>query len=575
MDFEAAEISIGRLDSNDLVLPKTNVSKSHARLSYKEGRYVIADLQSTNGTFVNGRRIHGPVALRRGDKVYIGDFILGLADSVVSRKAAEKPTSAIRPPSSNPFHSQQQDEGPTRLFMTPFSMPPKAESDHQGLLATFPPRDEISLSPPRAPSNAPPASASPASSIRPHRQTHSRPPARVEDPHSAQGPHTSPAVLTPSLRLQGALATLMERLSEKLPIFESHERAFPSDMGAKLDELIEGMAREGVVGPDLDRRFLRESAISEAVGLGPLDRLLRNQSVREVVVDAPSRILADLGGGLSPVSSFFSTSRAVEVVAKRLLARASVEFDEHESLHEAILPDGSHVTVLGAPLTKTGVLFSVRCPRRSTVSPESLITEGMLNTNMLQLLRDAVRARLNILVTGVRGRNVADVLSALAGLAPDHERLVSIEREPRLAIAHPQVIALSRHGQHALPCAALLEQASRLRCDRLVMDEITFDDAPATLMMAASARGMFLGLLSSSAQAGLNQLQMCAGANSSQAHVLVPAAIQLLVHIQSQRDGLRRVESISEVRIADGQLELVPLHVYRNGFQATEHQPSF
>ena len=149
-------------------------------------------------------------------------------------------------------------------------------------------------------------------------------PPRVQDPDSG-GPATSPAVLAPSVRLQGALQTLMERLAQRMDLSEPRERAFPSEHHAALEALIDELASEGVIGPDLDRRFLTQAAISEAVGLGPLDRLLHNRAVREVVVDGPSRILADLGGGLSPVSSFFSSTQAVQIALRRLCARGGKE----------------------------------------------------------------------------------------------------------------------------------------------------------------------------------------------------------------------------------------------------------
>ena len=94
LDFEAAEIGIGRLEDNDLCLPKNNVSKHHARLVFKDDRYVIVDQKSTNGTYVNGRRITGPMVVRRGDKIYIGDFILTLsgAEGVAAREFGPLPT---------------------------------------------------------------------------------------------------------------------------------------------------------------------------------------------------------------------------------------------------------------------------------------------------------------------------------------------------------------------------------------------------------------------------------------------------------------------------------------------------
>ncbi|MGD8863718.1 MAG: FHA domain-containing protein, partial [Myxococcales bacterium] len=401
LDFGGSEISIGRIEGNDVILPKNNVSKRHARMVFKDDRYIVIDLKSTNGTYVNGRRISAPMVVAPGDKIYIGDFILSLR--AASRVGVSAPPAAPLPqPRSTgapprPLAPEPMDEPglgapgvpqDRRVGPPPRSdAPPAARSD--GEPAPAPPTERppppdtpppppapqtVSARPPRAtpdplrgddapPERAPdeepaktgerPALATekpprgtsdadaPRSPEEPRAEGEERPtasrlrrvpgpgpvrvssmPPRLEDPESGAGPATSPAVLAPSVRLQGALHTLMERLGARMDVTRTSEHAFPSEHQRTLESLIDGLADDGIIGPELDRRFLTEAAISEAVGLGPLDRLLNNRSVREVVVDGPSRILADLGGGLSPVSSFFSSSAAVRVVAARLVARA-------------------------------------------------------------------------------------------------------------------------------------------------------------------------------------------------------------------------------------------------------------
>ena len=404
-------------------------------------------------------------------------------------------------------------------------------------------------------------------------------PPRVQDPESGLGPATSPAVLAPSVRLQGALQTLMERLATRMDVTESRERAFPSEHQATLDGLIDELASEGVIGPDLDRRFLTQAAQSEAVGLGPLDRLFASRSTREVVVDGPSRILADMGGGLSPVSSFFSSAQAVQVTLRRLCARAGTELGKGP-IQELELPDGTQVQVLLPPLSASGPLISVRLPLRQATSADSLVTEGVLSIDMLNLLRGAVQRRLNVLVVGPATSGVSSLLAALAAMCLDHERIVTLQRAPSLAIQHPHVLPLNLAGARESALADLWPRAARLRADRLVIDDVQGTDALPLLLGAATARGVLAGVHAATPFAALEQLELFAQVALASARPslsqLLAHAFQLLVHVTVDSGGARRVQTISEVRLDPGSsLELIPLYRYDNGWKSTDHRPSF
>ena len=403
-------------------------------------------------------------------------------------------------------------------------------------------------------------------------------PPRVQDPDSG-GPATSPAVLAPSVRLQGALQTLMERLAQRMDLSEPRERAFPSEHHAALEALITELAAEGVLGPDLDWRFLTQAAISEAVGLGPLDRLLHNRSVREVVVDGPSRILADLGGGLSPVSSFFSSTQAVRIALRRLCARAGRELSS-AAIDEVLLPDGSQVQVLQPPLSMNGPLISIRCPSRSATSADGLVTEGVLSVDMLSLLRAAMQRRLNTLVVGPMANGVSTLLAAIASLCHDHERIVTLQDAPSLAIQHPHVLPLSTRGAGDKRLGELLRHAARLRPDRLVIDDLSGRDALDALLGASATRGVLVGMHAPSPTAALEQLEMFAQVALSGARAtlapLIAQAFQLLVHVSADGNNVRRVLQIAEIRGAHGStLEVAALYRYDNGWKASSERPNW
>ncbi len=636
LDFEGPEIGIGRLEDNDICLPKNNVSKHHARIVLKDDRYVLVDQKSTNGTYVNGRRISVPMVVRRGDKIYIGDFILTLITPEVigeTGRPSRAPSPYIEPPQPRPSQAptrfRDSEEPSTHSFepvdLRPSQLPVVHVTDaparasipqrpQEQTIAAKPPEhapeatehddapQRPSLRPPPVPHEAahatkppPPPPPTPSEptlppivrSIPAKAPNKSIPPWASNDMSSAQGGLTSPAVLAPSVRLQGALSMLMERLSTQIDVRRPAESAFPSEHQPLLDRAIDELASEGAIAADLDRRFLRDSAISEAVGLGPLDRLLANRAVREVVIDGPARILADLGGGLSPVSAFFSGPEAVLVVARRLLHRAGKTLDTNASVHEAQLPGGGLLQLLLPPLSPKGPLISVRCPPRGQSSADSMITDGMLSADMLALLRSALQKRQNLLVVGPPGAGVSTLLGVLATLGPDHERVVIIEDMPSLSLLHAQALPLCRRAAPELDLASLLKHASRLRYDRLVIDDVTAKDALAALTSAAAGSGVLLGMhapdpsaaltqLELFAQLGLGDPQKLAGARMSLSDLLA-RAVQLIVHVAPSKDGNRRVQSISEVRALPGEpLEVRVLYKHDAGsFKATEHRAAF
>ena len=617
LDFEGAEVEIGRLEDNDLCLPKSNVSKHHARLVYKDDRYVILDQKSTNGTYVNGRRITSPMVVRKGDKIYIGDFILTLAQSG-SEGVAAKEFRALpaAEPKNGTLRTRGQDQQPTISDrpIDPRTMLPRVNS-----LAAPPPAATISQgarrnsAPPPLPGRTkhgqPPtkpggrqvsraAQATTPIEMPPQPPTSERPPratlpdmttaamagelvsnAKLDE--AARGGQTTPAVLAPLIRLQGALSLLMERLAAQMNVARPEESAFPSEHQTTLEQLIDELADEGAIGPDLDRRFLREAAMSEAVGLGPLDRLLGNRAVREIVVDGPQRVLADLGGGLTPVSSFFSDDSAVLTMARRLLHRAGIKLDSSETLHEAPLPDGGWVQVLLPPLSAKGPLIAVRCAQRAASSPESLVTDGVLSNDMLSWLRQCVQQRKNLLVIGPTGAGISHVLSLLTRLAGEHERIVAIEDMPSASLLNAQVLPLARKAEPEVALGEQLRRAALLRYDRLVIDDVQPEESLSVLSAAVANPGALFGMHAATPELALALLESFARAlvpgDNRGIRPLLAAAVPYLVHISKDEFGARRVQGISELcHTPSDALELRPLFRYDGtGFVATDPSTSF
>lgn len=630
LEFDKGEVTVGRLETNDIVLPKNNVSKVHSQLIVKEGRAVVSDLKSTNGTYVNGRRIAAPQVLKPGDKVYIGDFILTVEAHAATNDAANAASGDSRRGLVDQSHDQSiadtAHHDPVIAKPRGGSLPPpppmpslrspaladslrrraKSEdtvaaapvSDAAGVLAAsksqpprgsvpapghertvsvpFPAHGELASapSPKRDDSGVVSTAANPVNDVAAPRSSSrpSFPPSRLEDPESSSGPRTSPAVLTPSVRLQGALRSLMERLASHVEVFAPQESAFSTHNGTVLEGLIDELAGEGVVSADLDRVFLRDAAISEAFGLGPLDRLLANSSVREIVLDGPTRVLVDMGGGLSTVSAFFSSKQALMCVAQRLFARAGQTVVDGVSAQECVLPNGSYVQVLLPPLAVRGPLVSVRCAPRMPLNIESLVTQGMMSNDMSLLLRSAIRKRRNVVVLGAAGVGVTTALGVLASLALDDERVVTVEEVPSMTLDHPNALPILRGSKQSLD--DLLRRVARLRYDVIAIDDVRGDVTRDALLLAAERQGVLIGFHAQSVEAALQQLEIFSGV--PQAASLIAQSLHVLVHVGMDRDGVRRVLSIAEITGArDQALAVRELYRFDGSFRATEHKATF
>lgn len=564
--FTGADITVGRLEDNDLVLQKNNVSKRHARVMYSDGRYVVSDLHSTNGTYINGRRITAPVVLRQGDKIYVGDYILSLTD-IESGHPEPADFSEFVPSGPPPVPSAVPA---ARADMPVFPRPVSHAADptlngkpNGESRPSTEPKTVVSPLPPGFNTRAPTGSIVP-------------PP--VPEPGPAKDSTTADSVVTPlnpTRRLQGALATIMDQI--EVPLTGT---AAGAGYASQLDEAIGRLARTGSIGPELDRRFLRDAALNELSGLGPLERLLKDTATRHIVVDSPTRILADQGAGLHPMSLFFSSPQALISVIERLLSMGGSSFSPTMPLQRVTLPQGHQVTVWSAPLAQSGPVLAIRCARQATVSPETLTRDAWLSADMLQLLQQAVSARQNILVCGEPSADISAVISGIAGLCAHSERLLVFATGTGMAVEHPQVISLAPHNTDLGP-QLLLDQALRLRCDRLVIDLVETGNTLPFLLFAATVGGVILGMHMGSQSGALAQLALHAQLSSSvqtQAlHALLARAIGLVVHVRRERDGQQIVSRIAEVIAPEqqGQPEERALFVHDGGFRSTGVRPAF
>ena len=585
MDFDKNEVTIGRVQGNDIILPKGNVSKRHSRIVLKDNRFIVVDLKSTNGTYVNGRKITSPLVVKTGDKIYIGDFILTLEEGAPAYEEPRAPSAPPPPPPSAPPPMPEpeppppmQQQAPRRRSQTappPLRTQPPSRG---GAPPPLPAREPEPAPPPQAQAERFPLDEEPSEDRVPPQPARA-PQKRAPRPES-RGPSPVAATIPPVRRGVGeaepGLRSLMVRVSHAFDVTDDdpgslHDQNRWAQAQRAIEQSLAEMQNEGQLPPGSDRDALAGAALREAVGLGALESLLSDDTVREIVVEGPTKIVADFGNGLEPVQGAFSSIEGVLTVARRLIAQAGERFEPTRAIYETTLPYGPHVTVVFPPVAVRGPVIEIRRMGRMPTA-ETLVQQGWMNEDMLELLREAVRGRRNLMVAGAVGAGVTTLLGALAGLTEERERIVTVEDVPDLHIDREHVISLGASSANGkLSYRAVLAQASKLRSDRLVVDDVRGEEAWDALATIASRRpGNFIGVHAAQGRDAVDHVMRLArlsGNPSDDIGDLIAQAVSLLVQVECAPDGARRITRICEVVSAEGdEVETQDLFVYDGQF---------
>src|SRR3954453_16010042 len=362
---------------------------------------------------------------------------------------------------------------------------------------------------------------------------------------------------------------------------DSHARAAAlDDLAASLRERL--IAEPGGGEGDLHGRIRalvdREAALLDAparnelvalvaersFGLGPLEPLLRDPSVDEVMVNGAGPVWVERAGGLEAADGGFDTDEDVRHAIERILAPLGRRVDEAEPLCDARLPDGSRVNVVIPPLSLDGPILTIRRFRRHGFSDADLVELGTWSPPLREFLAQAVRARLSILVSGGTGSGKTTTLNALSSFVPPGERIVTIEDTAELRLQQPHVVRLearppSVEGRGEVTIRRLVRNALRMRPDRIVVGEVRGAEALDMLSaMSTGHDGSLCTVHAGSPEEALRRLEtlaLMAGLGLPHAAIReqVCDAIDLVVHQARQAGGARRVVAVAEVvRVAAG-----------------------
>jgi len=306
------------------------------------------------------------------------------------------------------------------------------------------------------------------------------------------------------------------------------------------------------------REVLTARIVRLATGLGPLEPLLADPSVDEVMVNGAADVWVERRGLVERAPAAFASEDELMNAIERVLAPLGRRVDEASPMCDARLPDGSRVNVVVSPLAVDGPCMTIRRFRPHGFSLEDLVANGTLPATVAQFLARCVRARASVLVSGGTGSGKTTTLNALSGAIPDGERIVTVEDAAELALRQEHVVRLEARppnveGRGEVTIRALVRNALRMRPDRIVVGEVRGGEALDMLSaLTTGHEGSLTTVHATSALEALRRIETLAlmadvGLPHEAIRDQIGAAIELVVHQKRMADGRREVSCVGEV----------------------------
>src|SRR5579863_7083048 len=307
-----------------------------------------------------------------------------------------------------------------------------------------------------------------------------------------------------------------------------------------------------------------EEVLDEVFGLGPLEPLLRDPTISDILVTTPKLVYIERGGKLYRTSVEFKDNTHLLRIIEKVVARVGRRVDESSPLVDARLPDGSRVNAAIPPVAVDGPLLSIRRFGRDLLQGEDLVKKLALTEGMLELLKACVRARLNIVICGGTGAGKTTLLNVLSSYIPENERIVTIEDAAELRLRQTHVARMETRpanieGQGAIRIRDLVINALRMRPDRIIVGEVRSEEALDMLQaMNTGHDGSLTTIHSNNPRDGMSRLEVLVGmANANMGvrsiRAQVTSAVDLMVQVSRFSDGSRKITYITELVGLEGE----------------------
>ena len=508
---------LGKKAGNDVVMNRVNISREHCQIFQANGGYIVRDLGSRNGTFVNGERIQHDTPLANGTTIQLGDFVLQFVDE-----------------------------------------------------------------------KAPEGGAGTALATRPD-------PGDVASPASQGAKEGIEKVIAIKKKIH-------EQLFKELNLKQMDiTKETPEELREKTAPIVQRIVNHirGKLPSDVKPSILCKEVVDEAVGLGVLEDLLKEEEVDEIMVNNYDTVYVERSGKLQLLEDkYFTDNRQLISIIRRILSPISRRIDESSPMVDARLQDGSRVNAIIPPLAISGPTLTIRKFATDAFCVDDLIRFGSTTQKMCDFLALCVEQRKNVLVSGGTGSGKTTLLNLLSNFIPEDERIVTVEDAAELKLVQPHVVSLEAkpanvEGKGAIPIRDLVKNCLRMRPDRIVVGECRGGEALDMLQaMNTGHDGSLTTLHANTPKDAINRLEtlvMMSGMElpSRAIREQIAAAVDLIVQTARLSDGARKITAVSEVLEIDGdELEMRDIYLFvqtgytpkgkvEGHFEATGIVPSF
>jgi pilus assembly protein CpaF len=549
------EITIGRDEGCTVVLASPDISRRHITLEPTPAFLQVRD-SSSNGTRVGDSRVHRSVLrVPYGTPIYVGPYIVRVEGFLRAMNVAPPPGAMGAPARA----TMMGPDAPRATTLAPAAGP------------AMTPR------PPPTPQAAPPAAAASAAA-----------------PPATTGTNSNIVSVATRKKIHRLLLDHLDLAS--IDRSKMDEKVMRPRVREALKRIVQGLGAE--VPPSQVESIINEMT-DEALGLGPLEHFLADNTISEIMVVDSQTIFIERKGKLVRADARFTDDEAVRAVIERIVTPLGRRIDESTPLVDARLKDGSRVNAIIKPLALKGSCITIRKFSKTPLKLEDLIRFGGLTEQMGRFLVRTVKAKKNIVISGGTGSGKTTLLNVLSSAIPPEERIVTIEDAAELQLNQPHVVSLesrppNMEGRGEYTIRDLVKNALRMRPDRIVVGECRGGEA--LDMLQAMNTGHDGSLTTTHANspreavARLETLALMSGLDLPSRAIREQIANSVHIVVQQTRfnDGSRRVSNISEVvGINDnGEIELREIFAfYRTGtgpdgkvigeFRATGYLPSF
>ncbi len=350
----------------------------------------------------------------------------------------------------------------------------------------------------------------------------------------------------------------------------------PGEMRLRIEQYVsQFMSEERVIISKNDKDLLITRILDEAVGFGPLEPLINDPEITEILINGFDEVYIEKRGRLETVDISFRDDEHVRHIVDRIVAPLGRRVDESSPMVDARLPDGSRVNAVIAPVSLSGTLVSIRKFREDPFQMEDLLEFNSLDEAMAVFLKGIVRAKMNVLISGGTGSGKTTLLNVVAASIPHGERVITIEDSAELRLDRPNVVGMEARpanveGKGEVTIRNLVRNALRMRPDRIIVGEVRSGEAFDMLQaMNTGHEGSLTTVHANSAADALRRVEamvIMAGMDmpSSIIREYVVGALDIIIQATRLTDGTRRIVSISEVQKQDdGSYQVVELFKFQ------------